>query len=391
MSDYNYVYSIASDFPGGKVNTSKLQTAIQQSSIATALDYISTVGDVLTIYFKAQLSAPDKTTLDGDAAGPAGGLIASTDNTASMALVQPVQFADETGTPKPCNFDANGTIQFTPNKSSAEKFNCISPNWCDRTTWYEQSVHVASETLTDSGNGLLFNSANPFWIDTKHGKLFNEDALVSSNGGKWVVAVTANGSQKSENSPGDTDKDYTVNYATGTVTFNSSVSGQTIVANYWYSPSTGGTSTWTVSPPAGTKISLMRVELQFSKDITLRDSAVFQAYGYVDVFAPFLMASPYNYPSHTLIPLGDPIKYKTVADYVGESNGSYPLIPAFGGNDKGGWRSQPTDMITLVWDYVSRTDMKSSFGIQLKITMQNDIPHGGSLATATFYCTQMAE
>lgn len=73
-----YTYSIASDFPGGKANAGNLQAAIQQSSIVTALSGINTDGDVLSIFFKDALSVSDKTTLDGNTTGPAGGLIAST-------------------------------------------------------------------------------------------------------------------------------------------------------------------------------------------------------------------------------------------------------------------------------------------------------------------------
>lgn len=386
----NYTYSIANDFPGGKVNTTKLHAAIQQSAIITALDSIGTSGDVLTIHFKAQLSAGDKTLLDGDATGPAGGLIASTDTSPSNPIVQPVQLADSNGNALATPADTDGTPRFVLTKTNATKFNAISPNWCDKTTWYERSVQVTNETLTDSGDGLTFNSAHPFWIDAKHGKIFNEDILVSDDSGKWVVSgVTANSVAKNENSPGQTDKHFTVNYTAGTITFNSSMAGQTIVASYWYSPTTAGSSIWTVIPPAGAKIQVIRVELQFSVDLVLKDTAVFQGLGFVQAFAP--QYCPVPYPLNTLIPLGDPIKYKSMTDFVSESNGAFPIIPAFGGGDQGGWRSLGQNVITLVWDYVSRTDLHSAYGMRLQTSLQNDIPHGGAFATATFYCTQIPE
>ena len=79
-----YTYSIANDFPGGKANSDNLTTEIAASSIVTALDRIGITGDVIDIWFKDALSAADKTTLDNDTTGPAGGLIAAHDNSASI-------------------------------------------------------------------------------------------------------------------------------------------------------------------------------------------------------------------------------------------------------------------------------------------------------------------
>lgn len=76
-----YTYSLSQDFPGGQINTSKLQVAIQNSTIVTPLTGINTNGDAVGISFTDVLSAGDKTTLDNNQSHPAGGLIASTDTT----------------------------------------------------------------------------------------------------------------------------------------------------------------------------------------------------------------------------------------------------------------------------------------------------------------------
>ena len=100
----SYTYSIADDFSGGSVNTSKLSAEIRASAIVTALDRIDTAGDVLDVWFRDVLSDGDKTILDGDAAGPAGGLIAANDSSPSQ--VTPVQRADGVlyTVPKPSSF-----------------------------------------------------------------------------------------------------------------------------------------------------------------------------------------------------------------------------------------------------------------------------------------------
>jgi len=104
----SYVYSVASDFPDGKVNPTKLDDEIRASSITTALDGVVVIGDVLTLYFKASLSPADKTTLDGDTSNPAGGLIAVTDNTPSS-----ITEVDVMATIKEESVPTNGKFQFT--------------------------------------------------------------------------------------------------------------------------------------------------------------------------------------------------------------------------------------------------------------------------------------
>lgn len=58
-----YTYSIATDTANGKVNSTTLSDEIAASSIIIALDHIDTGGDVLDIWFRDVLSAPDQTTL----------------------------------------------------------------------------------------------------------------------------------------------------------------------------------------------------------------------------------------------------------------------------------------------------------------------------------------
>lgn len=72
-----YTYSISGDFPSGQINTTNLKKEIEESSISTGLSYIETYDNSVSIVFDSSLSAPDKTTLDGDTTGPSGGLIAS--------------------------------------------------------------------------------------------------------------------------------------------------------------------------------------------------------------------------------------------------------------------------------------------------------------------------
>lgn len=370
-----YTYSMTNDFPGGKILPSNLVTEIAASSIVTALDHIDTNGDVVSIVFKGALSQADKTTLDGDTTAPAGGLIAAHNHTPPIPQLG-IQFMDASGAIKPPMFDPSGRLFTTSMKPTTAKDNRISFNWCDKTTWYEKSVQSTNETLSDSGNGLTFHSAHTFWIDLYHGKVWQEDNLIAVNS-KWTVTVKSNGTTLVQDSPGTHDGDYSVNFATGDVVFNSTQAGNTITATYWYA----GLGVFTIKPQANSKMTFTRVEVQFAEDFDLQDTMVFTQYGYVQVFAPQYCPSPY--PVNTVIPLGN-LKYKSLADYYGESNGAYPVIQPLS-NVNGNWRGMTKNLITLAWDYVSGTELQSSWGMSITLSLANNIPHNGSFVTATIY------
>jgi hypothetical protein len=90
MAETEYTYNVTNDLPGGKVNPGQLHLEIVNSSIVTVLRRIDTVGGsyangaitggTLKVVFADALSAGDKTILDNDTTGPAGGLLAVNSN-----------------------------------------------------------------------------------------------------------------------------------------------------------------------------------------------------------------------------------------------------------------------------------------------------------------------
>jgi hypothetical protein len=281
-------------------------------------------------------------------------------------------------------FDVDGNPKITPEPPIGDKRNFMSVNWCDKCSWYEGSVQVTNETLTDTGNGLTFASAHDRWIDMKHGRVTFEDQILADNPGKWVAVITVNGAQKTESSPGTTNGDYQIDYENGTVTFNSSQAGNTVAASYWYA----NAGTYTVKPNPGKKIKLQRVEVQFSMDIQLLDTMQFMPYGYAGVFAPQYVQLGVFQPTQLIPLMALPYRYKTRNDYVNESCGNYPIIPPFGGN---GWRGGQQEIITLPWIYLTKTELFSSYGMEIRISMENNIEMGGEMATATFYTVETDE
>jgi len=67
-----YIYSIATDTLNAQLDEDSLMLEINQSTIVPALDNLTVVADVLTLYFKATLSTAEKTTLDGVISAHAG-------------------------------------------------------------------------------------------------------------------------------------------------------------------------------------------------------------------------------------------------------------------------------------------------------------------------------
>jgi hypothetical protein len=65
MASTKYTYSISNDFPNNIVNLIRLTSEITGSDITIALDYMNTDDDDCDIWFKADLTSPDETTLSG--------------------------------------------------------------------------------------------------------------------------------------------------------------------------------------------------------------------------------------------------------------------------------------------------------------------------------------
>jgi hypothetical protein len=232
----------------------------------------------------------------------------------------------------------------------------ISPNWCDRTTWHDSAEQITDQALTDSGDGLTWNSPHTNWIDTYHGKLTGEDELSGMR-----AVVKADGVTLTEDEPfGGAQGDYSVDYAAGTVTFHASQAGKAVTATYCRENG----SAWVIKPDPGKVLRLTTVEVQFSKDIVLNDTVTFQLY---------VGGAPY----------GPPTTYKTMMDYINEAAGSYAEIPAMGGGSRG--TTQPIQIFR--WPYAERasTDLKSSLAMEVHIKLANNNHFGGAKAIATFY------
>jgi len=367
----SYTYSISGDFPSGKVSSDRLQTEIQASSITVALDSIGTSGDDCVVSFKASLSPTEETTLDGLVAAHSG---------VPVLFSSQVELVTPSGSP--LSTDSVGRLRTSSEKSYLSKKTIFSHDWTDKTTWYPNSVYVESEVATNSGDDTTYNLANQYLIDNYHGKLSGERNLLDGSNRGYRVNVYINDVLKTEQDPHlGSGGDYTINYAAGSITFLSANSGSDVIkCDYHYATD----SVFSLIPDSGKSLQIMAAEVQFSTDIEITDSVIFQPFGLVDVFAPQLVGTGEGQiPSGTKIPIDNPLVYQTIRDYQNDSVRAYATYPPIGGNS---WRGCTQPVAVFDWDYVSSTPIHNQYGMEIRVWLEHGIPLGGTFATVTFYC-----
>jgi hypothetical protein len=270
--------------------------------------------------------------------------------------------------------DGESRVVVDPTPGTEKYF--YSPNFCDPCTWYEGATQVTEEGLTDSGDLTTWNSPNNNWIDMKHGRMFKEDDLLAADPDLAVlVEVSTDGgtnwTPKTENTWGTTDGDYTVDYDAGSVTFNSALgAGDQVRASY----KKAGTFKFTVAPMANKRLKVLYAEVQFTKDLVMMGDVKFQVKAY----------DPNDLPNKMEVKVE---VYKKAQDFFQESTGPFPVIPAFGGADRGFL----SDMITIPFNYLAFRDLKSSQGLELCVCLDDGVVFTGEFCTVTFYCLSLDE
>jgi hypothetical protein len=240
-------------------------------------------------------------------------------------------------------------------------------NFCDPTTWYTESVRVENVALTDSGDGLTWTSAHPNWIDLTHGRIFDETALCGDVTHGYAIIVKSDGATLTERAPFSTSGgDYTVDYASGSVTFASSQAGKDVRA--WYSRANG--SMFALVPLNGRRVDIEKVKAQFSIDVEMNDSVVFEVWAY----------NPYDLPNKVKV---DETIYKTLENFIEESFDLDPVVPVVGG----ALRGVTSPIHTFKFAYRTIRSVRSSQGVELRVKLGSDTPFGGTRGTATFFCT----
>lgn len=404
MSETTYRYQISTDVPSGAVDPSSLDKEIVASAITIALQGVSTfVGDgsngtiadeeYLNVTFKAALPDVDKGVLDGLAA----------QTTASPATAGSI-LGDHTGVADPVPPEAvtlstpltnDSRIRVAIEKSDRPTKTFYTHNWADPTTWIHDAVRVVGETFTvATPTQSVFNLAHENIIDSYHGKITQEDDLLDKDGFTYRVSVTVDDVAQTEEDPhfrqmdDAPNGDFVVNYAAGEVTFHTPInSGQVVKVTYHYANG----STYYIEPSAGRQLIIDHVDTQFSSDVVLTDTAVFQTYGFVEAFAPFLLIENGGpYPRGTKIPIKRTV-YKTIFDYQNDATKSYPEYPPIGAAATNNWRGVTHTTRILNWDYVTGLVLHSVWGMEVRVYMAHHTPFDGTYATTTLYCQSEEE
>lgn len=271
---------------------------------------------------------------------------------------------------------------------TGSKVQILSQNFCDRHTWYSTSARRTAVAMVDSGTGLTWTLASPpalGGVDVTHGRLPHERRVRAT----YRPVVKVNGTAKVEKDPHDNVGDYTVDYATMSVTFGSSQAGATVTLDY----SEVIDSRWYLKPAAGKRLRLISAELQFSVDARMEDTFMFQPRGDVAKFtalAAYWDANGGPYPAGTMLPLGDPVCYQTVFDLIAEANLAYHPIPALK-HAVPTWRDTVSDVVIFPWEYGEQATIDVSDGVgsdvnDIEISLEHHTEMTGSHAVVTFYC-----
>ena len=323
---FNYVISTGT--ANGVVDTYALEKAISSSSITIALDYITATvsADDLEIQFKADISAGEETTLDGIVAAHDGVAINDPDQ------VEISNDYIQAQTIKPVG------------KSDGTK---VSHDFCDKTTWYEQSTEHTGITLADQGSNKFKHADHTHWIDLTHGKIYDEDSLADQK----EPVVYDNGVEQTAG--------FTIDYTEGSVTFDSAPTGP-VTADFWK----GGSSVYTIAPDAGKKLLLEHAEVQFAKNISMTSPMKFEIW----VYNPLDLPNKFAYRS---------TKYKNIKDFINIANMGQGTIPAVD--------ILTQETVVFPFNYVSVKELLSSQGAEIRVSTVNDQEYGGEWATASFY------
>jgi len=369
----DYVRSVANDVQAQTVNIPALEAELRATDIKVVLLGSSVAGDVLTLTYADSLDATDEATLTATVWDHTGDALPPETSPVDIRAIT----ADATGA-------AKLGVSVFPAEGSRTNF--ISHRWNDPTTWYQSSVRVVDEVpVSQDSVGKSYQLANTNVIDVTHGKIFMEDFLIDPDGHPYMMKVKVDGVEKQMADIDTGDGEWEMDYASGVLTMITNVpDGSTLEVTYHYAAD----SKFVIKPDPGKVLRIKSAEVQFSRNVSMRDTVQFEFYGYVAALDPEGYANG-DYgavPPTELIYATKPSRYKSIHNFLSESNGVYPIVPATSSDSPNDFRDMRNDVVTFPWEYQASIPVYSSAGMQIVVSLMNDRPLGGEFATSTFYC-----
>jgi len=237
-------------------------------------------------------------------------------------------------------------------KSEESSLHKVTHDFCNKTTWWQESTEVTGETLT-LDTGTTYEAVNTHWIDVVNGVTTRQDLKQS-----YKPVIYDNGVEVA-------DTDYTIDHAAGKVTFNSAPTGP-VTADYWKANG----STFTVEPDANTLLLIEHSEIQFSDDVAINTPLRFEIWVY----------NPLDLPNKVMY---QAVQYSSMKDFVNEANLGTGVIKKLG--------DLPSDILVFPFNYGSIKPLQSSVGAELRVFSVEDLELTGSYGTATFYALSRNE
>lgn len=207
------------------VDVGRVRKVIHDSAITIKLTGVEVSPPSVDVTFADALSPSEKSLLDG---------IMITDLTTPL--------------PK----DGKDKVEIFERKGTSLSF--PSHNFCDKTTWYQQSVEVTGEAPTAWRTGY-YGLQKRHIIDVYNGKVAFEDPRHLSYGFKAY----------DDGTPLTYGTDYEVNWDMGILLLKDYAPQGTITCDYHYA----GSSAFTVAPPGSKLLYVHKAEIQFGKDIRM--------------------------------------------------------------------------------------------------------------------------
>lgn len=219
------------------------------------------------------------------------------------------------------------------------QYTITSHNWCKKTTWFQNYDSYVDQAMTPDVAGVytVYKLANPssntLWTNIDdftntmqdyalNAPPYGQHAVWCRDGnlsprGNWRPVIKVNGTIATSG--------YTIDYATGKVSFGTALTITDTVTASFKTPKANGGSEFIMMPRPGKKLSIPHTEINMTDDVIITGTVVFEVWA--------------GDPTFTMIPQYEPyylqyrMEYKSMAQIFGLSVVGGDYYPAMGGTN----------------------------------------------------------